>query len=523
MCARAVSLMLLLAAALGAAPGAEDAAHWRRLGQAHLRRVLSTRHNLRHARNVVLFVGDGMGMTTVTAARIFKGQQRGRPGEETTLSFERFPVVGLAKTYNVDRQVPDSAATATALFSGVKVNYYTLGLDATATRDRCDARADAARRLDTLASWAQEAGRHVGLVTTTRLTHATPAALYAHANSRDWECDGAVPADQRSCAKDVARQLVEELPGRNLRVVLGGGARQLGDSEAGDDAVDGCRRRDGRNLAEEWLRLGGGRRRLVRTAQELETLDVSRADYLLGVFAPDHLPYGAERSPQHPSLVNMTAAAIAVLERHAPGFVLVVEAGRIDHAHHDNFARLALQEAVELDQAVAAALELTDPDETLVVVTADHSHAFTVNGYPPRGADVLGFANETEGEPYETLSYANGKGYHTHHHANGSLRRAAELDRAAPRYRHFAGRPLDVETHGGEDVPVYARGPHAHVLAGVYEQSYVAHALGYAACLGPSAELCPPRARLRYRGGARSLAPPGAVLLALLALVALGR
>ncbi|KAJ8879908.1 hypothetical protein PR048_020528 [Dryococelus australis] len=432
---------------------------------------------------------------------------QGRPGEESIMSFERFPVVGLAKTYCVDRQVPDSASTATALFSGVKANYYTLGLDATATRDHCDAAGDPGRRLPSLATWAQEAGRHVGLVTTTRLTHATPAALYSHSNSRDWECDGAVPADQRSCVKDVARQLVEDSPGARLRVVLGGGARQLGDSQDGDDAVDGCRRSDGRNLAAEWLRLGGGRHRVVRTAHELHAVDLSRTDYLLGVFAPDHIPYGAERLPQHPSLVNMTTTAISLLDRHPAGFLLVVEGGLIDHAHHDNYARLALQEAVELERAVAAVVELTNPDETLVVVTADHSHAFTFNGYPPRGNDVLGFANETEDmEPYETLSYANGKGYHEHHFQNGSRRPVAEMDRSSPRYRHFAGHPIDSETHGGEDVAVYARGPFAHLLAGVFEQSYVAHAVSYAACFGPSADMCPARARRRYASSSTSAA-----------------
>merc|ERR1719411_65957 len=85
---------------------------------------------LRRPKNVILFIGDGMSLATVTAARIYRGQQKQqRSGEELYLAWEEFPETALLKTYNVDRQTPDSAATATALFSGIKTNYYTLGYD----------------------------------------------------------------------------------------------------------------------------------------------------------------------------------------------------------------------------------------------------------------------------------------------------------------------------------------------------------------------------------------------------------
>lgn len=116
-------------------------------------------------------------------------------------------------------------------------------------------------------------------------------------------------------------------------------------------------------------------------------------DYLLGLFSPGHMPYALERDhgPNGtPSLLNMTSQAIKFLSRNEKGYVLMVEGGRIDHAHHDNYAQLALHETAEMDDAVAYAARNTDPADTLIIVTADHSHSFTINGYPARGNDILG-------------------------------------------------------------------------------------------------------------------------------------
>lgn len=111
-------------------------------------------------------------------------------------------------------QVPDSAGTATAMFTGVKSNYYMLGLDSNAKFNDCDIARNEKSRLDSIVKWAQEAGKHTGVVTTTRVTHATPAALYAYSNHRDWECDSKIPPVFRDCIKDIARQLVEEEPAK---------------------------------------------------------------------------------------------------------------------------------------------------------------------------------------------------------------------------------------------------------------------------------------------------------------------
>ena len=181
------------------------------------------------AHNVILFIGDGMGVPTVTAARILEGQQQGQPGEEHVLSFERFPWLALAKTYNTNQQVPDSAGTMTAMVTGVKTGAGILSLDETARRG--DVTRVAESRIPTLFEQAEARGLATGLVTTTRVTHATPAALYAHSPDRDWESDAKLPeAARRAGFPDIALQMIDfpsgtepKGPSKGLDVVLGGG------------------------------------------------------------------------------------------------------------------------------------------------------------------------------------------------------------------------------------------------------------------------------------------------------------
>jgi alkaline phosphatase len=141
-----------------------------------------------------------------------------------------------------------------------------------------------------------------------------------------------------------------------------------------------------------------------------------------------------------------------------------VEGGKIDLAHHQNLARMALREVSELDDAVSIAMQNVNLDETLIIVTADHSHAFTMNGYPERGNDILGLTESSNSlQKYETLSYANGPSFYYHRSnesgVNDTWRNLEnENNREEPFYRHFAARYTKDETHGGEDVGVYAIG-----------------------------------------------------------------
>lgn len=408
--------------------------------------------------------------------------------------------------------MPDSAGTATAMFTGVKTLYGSLSMDATVP---FDGRSIESGRLASFIEWGLDAGKRAGLVTTTRLTHATPAALYAQTPNRNRECDADIPAHMKDTEKDIARQLIEQSPGNRMHVVLAGGGSPMGMVDDGKwpsykdmpkfgGAMETpCFRKDGRNLVDEWMQIDRDNSSFVRNTAELLNVDRQEVDRLLGLFALNHMSYSSlrDKSPSgEPSLKQMTIAALEVLQRDSGhGFVLMVEGGRIDHAHHQNHARLALQEFVELEKAVQAAYDKTNPAETLIIVTADHSHALTLNGYPVRGNDILGFANKPEVEPYETLTYANGPGFNTHRAApemetneNRTLAKTwirveqmTSAERAAPTYRHQAMLPLDDETHGGEDVPVYATGPGSQLVRGTFEQNYIAYVLSYAGCMGP--------------------------------------
>uniref|UniRef100_A0A6B2E4V7 Alkaline phosphatase n=1 Tax=Phlebotomus kandelakii TaxID=1109342 RepID=A0A6B2E4V7_9DIPT len=491
----------------------EDSDYWVRLSESHLRRKLSSARtgdqNL--AKNVIIFVGDGMGMPTITAGRIYKGQKSSQSGEENQLSFDVFPNIGLAKTYNTDKQVPDSAGTATSLFTGIKTRYGYVGVDSTSSYAN-----PSSGKLSSIMDWAQASGKRTGLVTTTRVTHATPAALYAHSPNRDWECDTAIPDGLTSTAfKDIARQLVEEAPGKRLNVILGGGREMMGVKEKLYDVnqikMNGsfeqlCPRKDGRNLAEEWLKDDSGKsaKQFVKNTGQLLAVNTEKVDYLLGLFAQNHIPYNLVRekgASGPPSLAQMTSQALKVLQRpHSAGFVLMVEGGRIDHGHHQNYAHIALEEFAELDAAVETALNLTDPKDTLIIVTADHSHAMIFNGYANRGNDILEFGNKASVEPYETLTYANGPGF-LYHRLNKSqedqgkdntwtrVEMMSSTDREDPFYRHLSTFPLMDSTHAGEDVPVYATGPGSHLIYGVFEQNYIAHVVGFATCMGPTKHL----------------------------------
>lgn len=490
----------------------EDAEFWMEMGRKDLMKSLSQKLVQGKARNVIIFIGDGMGMSTVTATRILKGQREGKSGEEQVLSFEKFPTVGLIKTYNVNKQVPDSAGTATAIFTGVKSNFYMLGYDVKAPYNSCDTEINKNSALTSLMQWAQDVGKSTGFVTTTRITHATPAALYSHVNHRDWECDGKIPTEFRDCTKDVARQLVEDSPGSAMKVILGGGWNPMGVTSE-EDEDESCVREDGLNMVEDWelkRKTENVSYKYVQDTEGLMGVNADEVEYLLGIFSPGHMPYNATRdtSPNgQPSLAEMATKAVKMLQKENNGFVLMVEGGRIDHGHHDNYARLALQEAIELDHTISKVLSLIDPKETLIIVTADHSHAFTINGYPERGNDILGFANESKiNFAYETLTYANGPSF-LYHRRNFSRTPyvtwrdvSKDINRDNIYYRHFAPIYLEDETHAGEDVAVYAQGPYAHLLQGVHEQNYIAHVVSYAACIGPYQSHC----EASHSGGERS-------------------
>ncbi|XP_037302148.1 alkaline phosphatase, tissue-nonspecific isozyme-like isoform X1 [Manduca sexta] len=480
----------------------KDQEYWKKLAREEFEGSLSLQINNNIAKNVILFVGDGMGINTVTATRIYKG------GASHRLAFEKFPFTGLLKTYSANKMVPDSASSGTALFSGVKVNQETVGVDATVERGDCAASLKPAARLDSLAAQFLKAGRRAGLVTTTRVTHATPSGLYAHSAYRKWECEATMPQDAAEC-KDIARQLVEDWPGRDLHVILGGGRQVLetNSTNTKEDPYDtwSCRRRDNRNLTEVYIQ-DKEKRNLkysyVKNTRELKEIDHQNTDYLLGIFANGHLKYEDERNKRDegmPSLTDMVEAAIKVLSSDQNGYYLMVEGGNIDMAHHRGWAKRALNEAAEMENAVQLALRVTDPKNTLILVTSDHGHTLSINGYPLRDSDITGIAQKSpyDGKNYTTLSYGTGGPDALHYHVvsdeNGTkIARDEPSILVATRfdYKQPAGIILDENSHGGGDVAIYATGPHAHLFTGVHEQHYVYHAVCCAAHVGDTAGVC---------------------------------
>ncbi|XP_022104253.1 alkaline phosphatase, tissue-nonspecific isozyme-like isoform X2 [Acanthaster planci] len=430
-----------------------------------------------------------MGVATVTGARIFKGQQAGMTGEETVLAWEKFSSIALSKTYNTNRQVPDSAGTATAYFCGVKAKEAIIGLDDAAVAGDCQSSLNAA--VDSVMIDAEREGKATGFVTTARVTHATPACLYAHSPDRNWENNADIPEKEAALGcTDIAHQLVTL--GKNTKVIMGGGRQEMIPNNSSDyeyPLLNG-QRTDGRNLIDEWLADKDAQTsHFVWNLEQFNNVDPESTEFLLGLFETSHMQYEAERTDE-PSIAEMTEKAIRILQKDKDGFFLMVEAGRIDHAHHGGFAGNAFNDTVAFEAAVAKAMEMTNEEDTLVIVTADHSHVMTISGYPNRGNPILGLYDLGVGDddlPFTTIGYSNGPGgiaEQNSYNLSGARRNLTGVDTETPRFNQPAIVPLGSETHGGEDVAIYANGPMSHLFHGVHEQNYMAHVVRYAACLG---------------------------------------
>ncbi|MFC5741481.1 alkaline phosphatase [Dyella tabacisoli] len=494
-------------------PGGETPQWWFRNGaaQAALASTQANTHG-QQAKNVIVFLGDGMSIPTIAAAHVLAGQRKGVDGESYRLSFEQFPFSALSRTYETDQQTPDSAGTMTAIMTGVKTRAGFIGVSQLPKRQDCAA--SRGQELVTTLELAANAGMSTGAITTTRITHATPAATYGHLPERNWEVDAELSAAAKAAGcKDFAAQLID-FPSRNgLTVAMGGGRTEFmsaGESDPGYPNKVG-QRLDGRDLLAEWkAKHPDGA--YVWNAQQLKALDLSRTPRLLGLFNPSHMSFDHERiekKADEPSLAEMTSSAIEVLKQNPNGFFLMVEGGRIDHALHAGNAYRALDETIAFSDAVQAALQNTDPANTLIVVTADHSHTMTFAGYPRRGNDILGLvqghtdsydeeggaglAHDATGKPYTTLGFANGPGYtgasdkqpegakrypHSPSEYQEIVKGRPDLhkhDTTEPNYMQESIVPLKSETHGGEDVAIFANGPGAAAFHGELEQNAIFH------------------------------------------------
>lgn len=416
-------------------------------------------------RNVIFFLGDGMGSNTLTAARIYAH------GEDGLLTMDQLPETAWIRTYSHDAQVTDSAPSMAAYMTGVKMNNEVISMSpqTVATKPGSDNTVNNCAKSNghavrTFLEISKAAGRSVGAVTTTRVTHATPATTYAHICHRDLE-------------NDIAAQMVPGGAGYNsalgsgLDVLMGGGRKHfLPDTETGGY------RTDGRNLIDELTAAG------YTVATSRSGFDAATsASKFVGLFTGSHMTYNLDRdAAKEPSLAEMTSRAIDLLSRNQKGYFLMVEGGRIDHALHETNAIRSLEEVAAFDEAIRTALAKVDLSDTLIVVTADHDHTMTINGYGqrtgatrPGHAGILGlvrnavtgaFELDAEGVPYSNLVFGNGE-----NRVAGARSSVAPLDEtttSAKDYHQEAGVLMTAgnETHGGGDVMLMATGAGAAQL-----------------------------------------------------------
>lgn len=442
------------------------------------------------AKNVILFIGDGMGISTLTAGRIYAGQKKGLDGESYKLTIETLPNVALSKTYAHDGQIADSASTATAMVTGAKVPMRTLGLSQDGQFGNC--LASKGKELTTLFEMAEEAGMATGIVSTARITHATPASTYAKSASRDWENDRAIGGMAEAGCKDIAAQLIDWPAGDGFEIAIGGGRANFMTKDQADPEYDGKTgyRADGRDLIAEW-EAKSPEHVYIWDQAGFDATDFASDKKILGLFEPSHMQYELDRANDgagEPPLSELTRAAITRASQDEDGYILMIEGGRVDHGHHANNAKRALEDVGALDEAVKVALEMTDPEETLIIVTADHSHVFVIAGYSARNTPILGksatgigtYNKGADGKPYTTLGYYNGPGS-VCQEVNGQMmclrQDLSNVDTEADDYLQQSLVPMGSETHGGEDVGIFASGPGSDLVNSVMEENEIFHVI----------------------------------------------
>lgn len=384
--------------------------------------------------SAVLFIGDGMGPAYVTATRVARGGSRGR------LRIDGLPYTALSRTHSADSPVTDSAAAASAMACGQKTANGVLCEDASAVYGKQDG-----RKLESIAAWAKRRGLRVGLVTTTTVTHATPAAFYAHEKDRDNEAG-------------IARQAVES----GFHFLLGGGRKFFPEDVRAEAGAAG------------WT--------VVETADALRA--IGGLDHrVLGLFADGHLPYepeieaarkrmdggeGDAAARTAPTLPEMTRWAIDGLRKTGQPFFLMVEGGRIDHAGHANWARTLVDETAAFDEAIGYAVDRLDPKTTLVLVTADHeTGGLALNGYPDEKDGIWSAYRDPWGEkgdePYPVLTFSSGP---------GTKRQTRQAPYGADDPRP-SGLSLGSAAHTGVDVVLYAWGAGAERVHGTLENTAI--------------------------------------------------
>lgn len=293
---------------------------------------------------IILFISDGLSTNTLTAARLYHG------GAQQRLALESFPRLALVSNASNDYAVPDSAAAATALASGVKGNNKAIGLD------------PSGKAIFSILELAHDSGRGTGIITTGNLTDATPAAFYAHS------------PDARQ-VHSIATQLLNN---PKVDVAMGGGLADFTPENKGGH------RQDGRDL---WLELRSKGNLLVRNKAELENTPSFLTGPLTGIFSDDNLPFSSQiqSGSQQPSLADMVRRSIEFLQTNRRGYFLVVDAALVSRAAEQNNGEAVLQETVDFDNALATALRYAGEKSLIIAVGKHDVGGLALNGYPQKG------------------------------------------------------------------------------------------------------------------------------------------
>ena len=430
------------------------------------------------AKNVIFFLGDGMGPSVVTASRIYKY------GEDGSLNMDKLERTARIKTFSNDAQTTDSAPSMAAYMTGVKMNNEVIsmaqetiarepGRDANGNLgvDNCPA---GGKSVPTILELAKAKGKAVGAITTTELTHATPATTFSHICNRNAQYAIAAQSVPGGAGYNTAL-------GDGVDVLMGGGRNHY----TPYSATNKFGRVDGRNLLTEFAAKG-----YTVAANKTEMAAAPNNKKFIGLYSTrSHLEYELDRTAAtplgegatQPSLSEMTLKAISLLSQNSNGYFLMVEGGRIDHALHGINAKRALSDTIAFDDAIKAAIDKikeTDPklENTLIVVTADHDHTMAFNGYGKRGNPILDInrgyrdnlpSKDADGNTYTTLVFGNGPN-------RPALRTNVDSAAAlADNYLQETGVRLASETHGGGDVKLLATGAGAKTFKGTIDNTKV--------------------------------------------------
>ena len=451
-------------------------------GQEFLKKKLQIKRNTYTAKNVILLIADGNGITSNYISRIFTGQLKGMVGEEYVQAHETFPYTGLVKTYNTDMQTPDSAGTGTAFHSGVRTFAGSINIDNSIKRGECKKTESAL--ITPPSKIFSDMKKSVGVVSTARLTHATPATAYANAVDRNYENNEDVP---KNCnAPDIATQLIKSLEQGTVDVAFGGGARNFVSNNSQVHGKKG-KRTDGKNLILEAKYRGVKYVDDKKGLQNISIINIEKSP-VLGLFNSSHMSYDNDRiddkNNNEPSLADMSEKAISLLETNQRGYFLTIESGRIDHALHDNNAYRAAQEGRAFAEAVQRVIDKVDLSETLVIVTTDHSHGIALSSGCALNSDIMGLCKDLNGlnkkdengKPFTSIIFATGSSDVVYKERPA----LTESQVKNKNYKQESLIPTKYEQHSAEDVAVYAIGPWSHLLAGTIEQNYISLVMQYA-------------------------------------------